>query len=89
MRSKEVVGIVFVLLISLFVLTGCEAYGELNGVVVEKEYTSSYITTTAIYTGKTLMPVTIPHPENWRIRIQKQETRNNKVNLVKCFKRNI
>ena len=86
---KKVIGIIFVVIISLFVLTGCEGYGELKGVVVDKEYTSSYITTQMIYTGKNLMSVTIPHPESWRIEIQKQETRNNKVNLVKCFKRNI
>lgn len=78
----EIVAIVFIIavVIGLFVLLGIaikeEAdFGTKEGIVIDKEYTSSY--TTIIYSGKVMIPQY--HPESYQIKIEKEMNGTNKA----------
>lgn len=49
-------------------------YGEKEGVVIDKKYTSAY--TTMVMSGKVMVP--IHHPERYSIKIQKEVEGKNK-----------
>lgn len=87
--AEKILLLIIILGMSLIFLTGC-GYGAYEGTVINKKYTSSYTTTSIIYTGSQVMiPSTQHHPENWRIEIQKEEGRRNKNYLDKCYRRTI
>lgn len=84
-RGKMLI-LIIILGMSLTFLTGC-GYGVYEGTVINKEYISAYTTVTMIKTYQPIIPYTQYHPESWRIEIQKEEERNNKNNMDKCYRR--
>lgn len=70
--------VVTIILVALICsIGGVIDYGEQVGYVINKEYTSSYTTTSMVYTGKVMIPTSHFHPEKWEIEIQKEEDRCN------------
>lgn len=73
--------IVILLIIIIFLLTGC-GYGRLTGIVIDKKYEQEYITIQCMTTGKTIIPAPIHHPATWNLRIQKEENGEIKTTWV-------
>lgn len=65
-------------------LTGC-GYGKLTGTIAEKKYTPSSVSTQMVYTGKTWVYIPRKVKEKWSVKLVKEESRRNKIDLDNCI----
>lgn len=83
--------LVIIMVIGLVILTGCEYdYGTKQGTIVDKKYNEAYTSTTytTTWTGKCMIsiPMTRYNPENYNIKIQKEEDGETKECWVQITK---
>lgn len=74
--------LVIILITGMIILTGCEYdYGTKQGTIIDKKYNAPYTSTTYTtgHIGNSMVsiPTTRHNPENYNIKIQKEE--NNKT----------
>lgn len=69
MRKKYFI-LFILLIISTFILTGCTNIKD--GIIIDKNYRDSYITTSFIYNGGKMFPITTYHPAIYQFKIQKE-----------------
>ena len=81
MRKIKIVILLGIIILYIFLLTGC-GYGELKGIVIDKEYKQEYTTIQCMLIGKTVTSIPIHHPATWKLRIQKEENGEIKTTWV-------
>ena len=81
MRKLKIVILLGIIILYIFLLTGC-GYGELKGIVIDKKYKEEYTTIHCVTTGKTIITTPIHHPATWNLHIQKEENGEIKTTWV-------
>ena len=91
--EKGFIEVILIILIVIFVILlisiiGIEiyksvSYGEKEGIIINKYYKDSYITTSYIMSGKVMIPITNYYPESWNFELQKEVAGKIKTITVK------
>lgn len=90
-----IIAITIIIIVALFGIIGCSIYTDIDygtkqGTIIDKKYNAAYTSTTytSTYTGKTTIsiPVTRYNPENYNIKIQKEDNGKTKECWVQITK---
>ncbi len=100
MNNKGFIEIFAILFIALvFFLIGFMIYknvsfGTKQGIVIDKEYHSAWVSYTSSYVNGSTISIPVTHPQSWSIKIQKDdknlwievsESEYNQINIGDCY----
>lgn len=69
-----------VALLILFILTGCSNIKE--GTIVDKYYRPPFVTTSFMYNGKIMIPLTTSHPASYQLKIELEVDGEKQTNII-------
>lgn len=67
-------------LIGLIILTGCSNIKE--GTIVDKYYRPPFVTTSFMYNGKIMIPLTVSHPASYQLKIELEVDGEKKSRII-------
>lgn len=77
---------IFLLIVLLFCLAGCNDFGDIKGVIINKEYTPAHVAPMAYQIGKVFYYNMLPVPDDYRFKIEKAESGEKKQKWVSINK---
>lgn len=84
----------FIILLISFVFYKEYSFGAKQGIVIDKEYHSAWVSYTSSYVNGSTISIPVTHPQSWSIRIQKDdkdlwidvsESEYNQIDIGDCY----
>lgn len=93
----EIFAILFIALVSFligFMIYKNVSFGTKQGIVIDKEYHSAWVSYTSSYVNGSTISIPVTHPQSWSIKIQKDdkdlwidisESEYNQIKIGDCY----